>query len=190
VLLGIVLAACSLGLLFLESSEKVHLPIGDLLAAGAAGLVAAAVVRLNVRLHRRWKPVVGRFTAAAGLCAVAAVAGTLAVMVPETCPGVMFSTSRCSVQEASAWGEVAGLAAVVNFGLAGISVALYRKVRGVLGDASEQGRDGLKALGRLRRGRSEQAPDGSRHPQEPKGRPTPRRADAQRERRERLRGST
>lgn len=194
VALGVALSAGSLGLLILQYRGKVHLAGGDLLTAGAAGLVAAATVRLNVRLHRRWKRTLGRFTAAAGLCAIAAVVGALAVMAPEHCPGVMLDTGRCGVREASSWGEAAGLAAVVNFGLAGISVTLYRGGRGVLADASEQGLHGLRALGRnlhrRLRGRSGRAPDGPRHPQAPKGRPTPRRADARRERRERLRSRT
>jgi hypothetical protein len=189
--LGIALSASSLGLLVLQYPGKVHLGAGDLIAAGAAGLVAAAVIRLTVRLHRHWKRTLGRITAAAALCAVAAMVGALAVTVPDHCPGVMLDTGRCGVREASSWGEVAGLAAVVNFGLAGVFVALYRGFRGVLDDASEQSHDGLRALGRLLhrrlRGRSGRAPTGPRHSQESKGRPTPRRADTRRERRERLR---
>lgn len=184
--LGAVLSVCSLGLLVLQYPGVLRFTAGDLTVAFAAGVAAAAVVRLNVRLHRRWKRTVGRFTAAAALCAVAAMAGMAVVMIPGQCPGTLGGTGRCGVREAAAWGQVAGLAAVVNFGLAGISLGLYRGVRGVLRDVSELGAEGLRALRRPRRGRTGRAGGGPRHPGEPKGRPTPRRADAERARRKRL----
>ncbi|MBO2465315.1 hypothetical protein [Actinomadura violacea] len=184
--LGAVLSACSLGLLVLQTPVALHFTAGDLAVAFAAGVTAAAVVRANVRLHRRWKRTVGRFTAAAALCAVAALAGTAVAMIPGHCPGSPAGSGHCGVREAAAWGQVAGLAAVVNFGLAGMALGVYRGVRGVVLDASEQGAEGLRALGRLRRRRAGRAGAAPRHPQEPKGRPTPRRADAERARRKRL----
>ncbi|GAA3973847.1 hypothetical protein GCM10023085_65440 [Actinomadura viridis] len=187
-LLGTALAACSLALLVFGYEGTLRFGAADLITAGAAGLAAAAVVRVNVRLHRRWKERIGRFTAAAALCAVAAVAGALAVMVPGECPGELFSTGRCGVKEAAAWGQVAGLAAVVNFGLAGMTLGIYRAVRGVLRDASDQGADGVRALRDGLRRRTGRGTPARRHdPRAPKGRPTPRRADAERARRERLR---
>jgi hypothetical protein len=186
--LGAALTASSLGLLVFGYGGDLHLGAGDLLAAGAAGIVAATIVRLTVRLHRRWKKAVGRFTAAAALCALAAIAGALVVMIPGECPGGLFSTGRCGVKEAAAWGQVAGLATVVNFVLVGLTLAVFRGVRDVVRDGSAQGVAWIKALGGVRRRRAgKQVPDRQRGPQEPKGRPTPRRADAERTRRKRLR---
>ncbi|WP_158079116.1 hypothetical protein [Actinomadura sp. CNU-125] len=68
--LGAALAAVSLGLLVHGYGGALRLGAGDAAAAGAAGLAAAAVVRLNVRLHRAWKRALGRFTAAAALYAL------------------------------------------------------------------------------------------------------------------------
>ncbi|GAA2404344.1 hypothetical protein GCM10010191_10090 [Actinomadura vinacea] len=190
--LGAALAGISLGLLVLQYGGTLRLGIADVLAAGAAGMAAAAVVRLTVRLHRRWKKTIGRFTAAAALCSLAVVAGMLVVMIPGECPGGLFSTGRCGVREAAAWGQVAGLAAVVNFGIAGLTLAfvrivrrLARAVRGVLRDGTDQGVIWVKAL---RGSGGGAASEGRRRdPQEPKGRPTRRRADAERARRERSR---
>lgn len=185
-LLGAVLTAASLGLLGLEYGGGLHFSTGDHLTAFAAGVVAAAVVRLNVRLHRRWKRTIGRFTAAAALCGLAAVVGTLAVMALPECPGGLFATGRCGVKESAAWGQVAGLAAVVNISLAGMALAVVRTVWSAVRDGSAQVVDWTRALhGRWRRPRT-----GRRGPQDPKGRPTPRRADAERLRRERLRART
>jgi lysylphosphatidylglycerol synthetase-like protein (DUF2156 family) len=189
VLLGLVLAAASLGLLVYEYGRRLHFGLADLLIVAVAGITAAAVVRSTTRLHRRWKKTVGRFTAAAVLCAAAAIAGTLVVMIPSECPGGR-SAGRCGIQEAAAWGQVACLAAVVNFMLAGLTLAFLRGVRGVVRDGSAQGIVWIRALGgALRRRAGKGTPDRPRGPQERKGRPTPRRADAERARRERLRGT-
>ncbi|MBC6458088.1 hypothetical protein [Actinomadura sp. HBU206391] len=207
VALGGALAGVSLGLLVLQYGEALRLGFADVLIAGAAGMAAASAVRATARLHRHWKRTVGRFTAAAALCALAALAGALVVMIPGECPGGLFSTGRCGVREAAAWGQVAGLAAVVNFGVAGLTLwfvrlarALSRTVREVIRDGTAQGVIWIKALGGVRRRgsgrRSSNGPrragrpasDGRRRdPREPKGRPTPRRTDAERARRRRLR---
>ncbi|MGI5416814.1 hypothetical protein [Actinomadura luteofluorescens] len=200
VLLGFVLAGLSIGLLIVQAGDVVTFDVGDVVTAGAAGVVAAAVVRLNVRLHRRWKKTIGRFTAAAALCALAAAAGALVVMVPGECPGGLFSTGRCGVREAAAWGQVAGLAAVLNFMIAGMALTVWRlagrlggllvrEVRDVVRDGSEQGVIWFRALRNIRGRRAGAREDGgsARGAQDAKGRPTPRRADAERARRKRLR---
>jgi hypothetical protein len=79
--------------------------------------------------------------------------------------------------------------------LAGLTVAFLRLVRGVVRDGSAQGIGWIKALDGMFRRRAGKGMAGKgtagrpRDPQEPKGRPTPRRADAERTRRERLRGA-
>ncbi|NDU77720.1 hypothetical protein GWI34_34685 [Actinomadura sp. DSM 109109] len=198
-LLGFVLAGVSIGALILEYGDVVTFDVADVITAAAAGIAAAAVVRLNVRLHRRWKKTIGRFTAAAALCGLAAAAGALVVLVPSECPGGLFSTGRCGVREAATWGQVAGLATVLNFMVAGMVLAVWRfarravrwsarEVRDVARDGSEQGVIWFRALrnlrGRRAAGRAGEKPRGS---QDSKGRPTPRRADAERARRKRLR---
>jgi hypothetical protein len=194
VLLGFVLAGLSIGLLILQYGDVVTFDTGDVVTAGAAGVAAAAVVRLNVRLHRRWKKTIGRFTAAAALCALAAAAGALVVLVPGECPGGLFSTGRCGVREAAAWGQVAGLGAVLNFMIAGMALTIWRlvrrlgrEVRDVLRDGSEQGVIWFRALKGLRGRRGGKGDGAARGAQDAKGRPTPRRADAERARRKRLR---
>ncbi|TDC44457.1 hypothetical protein E1281_33900 [Actinomadura sp. KC345] len=199
-LVGAILAGVSIGMLFVQYGEQhgEHLKFGvaDVVSAGAAGIVAAAIIRLNVLLHRRWKRTIGRFTAAAALCAVAAVAGVLVVLIPSECPGGLFTTGRCGVREAAAWGQVAGLLALVNFGLAGMSLlfwrlvrALARGVRDVVRDGTLQGVSWARALKRVVKHRSfRRTEDGTeRGPQDKKGRPTPRRADAEQARRDRNR---
>lgn len=185
VTLGIALAVCALGTLLSQATGPVRIDGGDLLALGAAGLVAAAVVRVTVRLHRRWKDTVGRFAAAAALCATAAVLGTLIALIPSECPGQLLTTGRCGLGQAAGWGQVAGLTAAANFLFIGLALAAYRGVRGVLRDAGRQGADGVR---KLRERRSPRTVTTRRDPREPKGRPTPRRADAEAARRERLRG--
>ncbi|WP_433477227.1 hypothetical protein ACQPZP_09335 [Spirillospora sp. CA-142024] len=196
VLLGFVLAGLSIELLIFQYGDVVTFDAGDLITAGAAGVAAGAVVRLTVRLHRRWKKTIGRYTAAAALCALAAAAGALVVMIPSECPGGLFSTGRCGVREAAAWGQVAGLGAVLNFMVAGFALGFWRLVRKlareirlVIRDGSEQGVIWFKALRNIRRRRAgaEKADETARGPQDPKGRPTPRRADAEKARRKRLR---
>ncbi|MGW3769133.1 hypothetical protein [Actinomadura verrucosospora] len=195
-LLGFVLAGLSIGLLILQAGDVVTFDVGDVVTAGAAGVAAAAVVRLNVRLHRRWKKTIGRFTAAAALCALAGAAGALVVLVPSECPGGLFSTGRCGVREAAAWGQVAGLASVLNFMIAGMALAVWRlvrrlarEVRDVVRDGSEQGVAWFRALKNVRKRRAgaREAGGEARGAQDAKGRPTPRRADAEQARRKRLR---
>lgn len=201
------LAGVSVGLLALQYGEVLRFGTADAFTVGAAGLAAGTVVRVTVRLHRRWKMEIGRFTAAAALCALAAVVGAVVVMIPGECPGGLFSTGRCGVKEAAAWGQVAGLAAIVNFGLAGLVLAFLRFVRSVprvvrdvAGDGTAQGLDWIRAIraagsgpsgwwasARQRRSRGRESQGRPRHPSEPKGRPTPRRAEAERARRKRLR---
>ncbi|MCO6009154.1 hypothetical protein NE236_29710 [Actinoallomurus purpureus] len=198
VLLGLILAAMSLGLFRFEYGGGLHLGAADLLTAAAAGIAAASAVRTAVRLHRRWKKTVGRFTAAATLCAAAAIVGMLVVMIPSACPGEL-GTSRCSTRQAATWGEAAGLATLVNFMVAGLLLAVMRGTRDLVSDGTAQGVTWVKALsGTLRRRFGGPSPDrargskesgGRRHPQQPKGRPTPRRADAERTRRKRSRGA-
>lgn len=185
VLVGVALAASSLGLLAYQYGAGLHLGTGDQITVAAAGVAAAAVVRVTARLHRRWKRTLGPITAAAALCALAAIAGTLVVMIPSQCPGVLFGSGRCGAKEAATWGETAGLAAMLNFMLIGLSLALFRMVRNVVGDAVAQCLVWIKML--ARRGTDRQAPGRRRHPHEPKGRPTPRRAEAEQARRQRLR---
>ncbi|GGT76458.1 hypothetical protein [Actinomadura citrea] len=200
VLLGFVLAGVSIGLLILQYGDVVTFDLGDVVTAGAAGVAAAAVVRLNVRLHRRWKKTIGRITAAAALCTLAAAAGALVVLVPGECPGGLFSTGRCGVREAAAWGQVAGLASVLNFMIAGMALTIWRlawrsvgwlarEVRDVIRDGSEQGVIWFRALKNIRRRRAgaREAGGAARGAQDAKGRPTPRRADAEQARRKRLR---
>ncbi|GAA2252162.1 hypothetical protein GCM10010402_04140 [Actinomadura luteofluorescens] len=204
VLLGFVLAGLSIGMLVLQYGDVVTFDVGDVVTAGAAGVAAAAVVRLNVRLHRRWKKTIGRFTAAAALCALAAAAGALVVMVPGECPGGLFSTGRCGVREAAAWGQVAGLAAVLNFMIAGMALTIWRlvrragrwlgrEVRDVVRDGSEQSVIWFRALRNIRRrgarprGGGRDDGGAERGPRDAKGRPTPRRAEAEAARRKRLR---
>ncbi|SNR51055.1 hypothetical protein [Actinomadura mexicana] len=196
VLLGFVLAGVSIGLLILQYGDVVTFDVGDVVTAGAAGVVAGAVVRLNVRLHRRWKKTIGRFTAAAALCALAAAVGALVVLVPGECPGGLFSTGRCGVREAAAWGQVAGLASVLNFMIAGVALTFWRlarrlarEVRDVIRDGAEQGVIWFRALKNIRgrRAGAREADGAARGSQDSKGRPTPRRADAERARRKRLR---
>ena len=177
--LGVTLAGASVGLLHLEFGS-VHLGMADLATALAVGIVAASVIRGTVRLHRRWRPVVGRFTAAAALSAIAAAAGFLIAFAPPDCPGGVLHGGRCSVSEAAAWGQVAGLATVLNFIVAGLVLAIFRTAWSVLRDGSTQGIAWIAAL-RKRLRRPEPPRPGS------KGRPTPRRAEAERARRERLR---
>lgn len=181
--LGLTLTGASLGLLILEYGGGLHLRFGpaDLFTAFAAGLTAAVLVRIAVRAHRRWKPAIGRFTAAAALCGIAAAAGALVVMIPPECPGGLFSTGRCDVREAAAWGQAAGLAAAVNFGIVGLALALVRAARRMVRDVRARG---LPQAGAPRERRTGAPPRG---PREGKGRPTPRRADAERARRKRLR---
>lgn len=200
VLLGFVLAGLSIGLLILQYGDVVTFDVGDVVTAGAAGVAAGAVVRLNVRLHRRWKKTIGRFTAAAALCALAAAVGALVVLVPSECPGGLFSTGRCGVREAAAWGQVAGLASVLNFMIAGVALTVWRlarrlvrglarEVRDVIRDGAEQGVIWFRALKNIRgrRAGARGADEAARGSQDSKGRPTPRRADAERARRKRLR---
>ncbi|MGI5204038.1 hypothetical protein ACQEU6_20970 [Spirillospora sp. CA-108201] len=202
-LLGFVLAGLSIGMLVLQYGDVVTFDAGDVVTAAAAGVAAAAVVRLNVRLHRRWKKTIGRFTAAAALCALAAAAGALVVLVPGECPGGLFSTGRCGVREAAAWGQVAGLASVLNFMIAGMALTIWRIVRrvgrwlgrevlDVVRDGSEQSVIWFRALRNIRRRRGGGREDGGaeRGPRDAKGRPTPRRADAEAARRKRLRART
>ncbi|MEV3922896.1 hypothetical protein [Actinomadura coerulea] len=199
VLLGFVLAGLSIGLLIVQAGDVVTFDAGDVITAAAAGVAAGAVVRLNVRLHRRWKKTIGRFTAAAALCALAAAAGTVVVLVPGECPGGLFSTGRCGVREAAAWGQVAGLAAVLNFMIAGMSLTVWRFLRraargvgDVLRDGAEQGVIWFRALKNIRgrRAAAREAGGEARGAQDAKGRPTPRRADAERARRKLLRART
>ncbi|MEV5709698.1 hypothetical protein [Actinoallomurus sp. NPDC052274] len=192
VLLGVALAAVSLGLLRFEYGGRVHFGTVDLLVVAAAGIAAAMAVRATVRLHRRWKRTVGRFTAAAVLCAVAAVVGALVVLIPSACPGEL-GTSRCSARQAANWGEAAGLAMLLNFLIAGLVLALVRGTRDLARDGTSQSLTWIRALrdrfGK-RSARGAKASGGrSRDPQQPKGRPTPRRADAERTRRARARGA-
>jgi hypothetical protein len=122
------------------------------------------------------------------------------VLVPGECPGGLFSTGRCGVREAAAWGQVAGLASVLNFMIAGMALTIWRlawrsvgwlarEVRDVIRDGSEQGVIWFRALKNIRRRRSgaREAGDAARGAQDAKGRPTPRRADAEQARRKRLR---
>src|SRR5690606_1238950 len=129
-LLGVALAGISIGLLFVQYGDQYgeYLTFGvtDVVIACSAGIVAAAIVRLTTLLYRRWTVLLGRFTAAAALCAIAAVAGMLVAFIPDECPGGLFPTGRCSLREAATWGEVAGLATVLNFSLAGIAVLSWR----------------------------------------------------------------
>ncbi|MGI8330904.1 hypothetical protein ACRYCC_13140 [Actinomadura scrupuli] len=190
VLLAVVLAGASIGLLTLQYGG-LRFGAGDLLTVGLFGVVVAAVVRATVRLHRRWKAAIGRFTAAAALCALAGVTGALVVLVPATCPGDLPGSGRCGVQEAAAWGQVGGVAAVLNFMLAGLALATFRAVGNVLRDSSEQSVVWIRAaVAAWRRRAGRRAPSVPRGPQDPKGRPTPRRADAQRARRDRPRART
>jgi hypothetical protein len=202
VALGTVLGGFSVALLVTRYPGTPRFTVTDLLTIAGAALVAATIVRLCVRLHRGWARTLGRTTSAAALCALSGVVGSVVVLVPDRCPGTLFATGRCDVQETTAWGLAVGLAAVVNFAAAGLAVGLYRGVRGVLGDTGAVGLDAVRALSGLRR-RSRSAhsirtwgkgrrqdphgPKRPRDPREPKGRPTPRRADAQRARRGRPR---
>ncbi|WP_433183118.1 hypothetical protein [Actinoallomurus sp. CA-150999] len=195
VLLGLGLAGVSLGLFRLEYGGKLHLGTADLPAVAAAGIAAAAAIRATVRLHRRWKKTVGRFTATAVLCAIAAIVGMLIVMIPSACPGEL-GTSRCSVRQAATWGEAAGLATLVNFIIAGLVLAVVRGSRDLARDGTSQSLVWIKALRRRldrrspeRARRTRASGGGPRDPRQPKGRPTPRRADAERMRRERARGA-
>lgn len=185
-LLGIVLAGASAGLLVLSFDGRVRFGISDLLTAGAAGLAVAVIVRIAALLHRSWTKTVGRFTAAAALCAAAGIAGALVVMVPSQCPGEVLSTGRCGVEQAASWGQVAGLAAIVNFGLVGFVLGLWRGIRDLVGDGSAQGLVWFRALNDLRRRRGARAQERPRDPRGAKGRPTPSRADAREARRKRL----
>jgi hypothetical protein len=147
VALGAVLAVCALEtLLSQQQTGPTRFDAGDLAALGAAGLVAAVIVRVTVRLHRHWQGTVGRFTAAAALCAVAAVVGALIALIPGQCPGQLLTTGRCGLGQAASWGQVAGLTAAVNFLFIGMALAAYRGVRGVLRDAGRQGAEGVRKL--------------------------------------------
>ncbi|WP_395105138.1 hypothetical protein [Actinomadura sp. SCN-SB] len=136
--LGLGLAAGSVALMILQYGARVRFGTADLIGGLAAGVCAAAIIRVVVRLHRRWKRSIGRITAAAALCGLAAVIGALAVLIPPHCPGDIVVTGRCGVRESAAWGQVAGLAMVLNFLVAGLALALARGVRGVLRDGSAQ----------------------------------------------------
>lgn len=194
-LLGAALAAVALILPAVEYGQAPRVAQGGLVALGAAGLIAAAIARAVVRLHRRWKQKIGRFTAAAALCALAAILGTIAATIPDQCPGRLFAPGRCGLKEAAAWGQAAGLATVVNFMLAGFVLGTFRTARIVIRDGSAQCADWLKALGGALPHRSSMRRHRTREPvatrrrgsQDSKGRPTPRRADAERARRRRLR---
>lgn len=187
VVLGSVLTGASLASLTLEYGS-LHFAAMDLVTAWAAGLVAALAVRLVVRLHRRWKQAVGRFTAAAALCALAALVGALVVMLPGHCPGGPPWAGRCGVKEAAQWGQVAGLATVLNFMLAGVGLAIFRTGKAVIRDGSSQFVVWFKALAGVWQTRVMKLQVQAVRPkQKAKGRPTPRRADAERARRERLR---
>lgn len=189
--LGVVLAICALVSMLSQATGPVLIDGGDLLALGTAGLVAAVIVRVTVRLHRRWTNAVGRFTAAAALCAIAAVLGTLIALIPSRCPGQILTTGRCGLGQAAGWGQAAGLAALVNFLVIGLVLMAYRGVRNVLRDAGRQGVEGVRKLRDERRSRTAApAPPKRRDPREPKGRPTPRRADAEAARRKRVRDRT
>jgi hypothetical protein len=178
--LGVVLGSAAASLLRLEYGAAGRLGLRDLATVAAAGIAAAAVVRGAALLHRRWKPVVGRFTAAAALCALAAVAGMLVAWVPGDCPGGLLHDGRCSVSEAAAWGQVSGLATVLNFILAGLAFAVFRTVRAVISDGSAQGLAWYVAI-RERLRKPVPPRPGS------KGRPTPRRDAVRRERLRRAR---
>ncbi|OLT35458.1 hypothetical protein BJF79_32385 [Actinomadura sp. CNU-125] len=118
-------------------------------------------------------------------------------MIPADCPGGLFGTGRCGIREAAAWGQVAGLAAVLHFAAAVLALASLRltrrsarTIRDVVRDGASQGFVWARALSACRSRRAAgRTPDGTarRDPREPKGRPTPRRADAERARRNRLR---
>ncbi len=180
--LGVVLGSAAACLLRLEYGAAGRLDLSDLGTVAAAGVAAALVVRGTALLHRRWKPAVGRFTAAAALCALAAVAGMLVSWVPGDCPGGLLHDGRCSVSEAAAWGQVSGLATVLNFALAGLAFAVFRTVRGVVVDGTAQGLLWYAALRRRLRKPAPPRP-GS------KGRPTPRRDVVRRERLRRAQGA-
>ena len=154
VLLGAALALCALGSLLLQATGPVRIDGGDLLALAAAGLVAAVVVRVTVRLHRRWKDALGRLTAAAALCAVAAMAGGLIALIPGQCPGQLLSTGRCDLAQAASWGQAAGLTAVLNFLIIGLALAAYRGVRNVVRDARRQSTSAVRSLRDMRRPRA------------------------------------
>lgn len=189
--LGVVLAVCALAAMLGQAPGPVLIDGGDLLALGTAGLMAAAIVRITVRLHRSWTATVGRFTAAAALCAIAAVLGTLIALIPSRCPGQILTTGRCGLGQAAGWGQVAGLAALVNFLVIGLVLMMYRGVRNVLRDAGRQGVESVRKLREERRSRTAApAPPKRRDPREPKGRPTPRRADVEAARRKRVRDRT
>lgn len=189
--LGFGLTAAVLSVFVLESGAWPRFAVGDIVTAGAAGLVAAGVVRMTVRLHRRWKRTVGRLTASAALCALAGIAGSLVVMIPSRCPGEMFSTGRCGLREATTWGQVAGLATLVNLLVVGLILALTRSAARVVGEGSAQGLIWIRKLGGLRRRRLDVRASGAGHRPAGSGRakvrPTPRRADVEQARRARLR---
>lgn len=183
--LGSALTAASVALLVLDGAAP-DLAVRGLPTLGVAGLTTAVVARAMVRLHRRWRGPLGRFTAAAVLCAIAAVAAALVVTIPGQCPGVILPAGRCGVRDAAAWGQAAGLATAANFLVAGLVAALVRTVRGLLRDGSAQGIAWITALrAAVRRRRAAGRAPERRAPHEPKGRPTPRRADAERARRAR-----
>lgn len=189
--LGAILAVCALWTMLTQATGPVVIDGGDALALAAAGLVAAVIVRVTVLLHRQWKAAVGRFTAAAALCAVAAVVGTLIALIPSRCPGELLATGRCGVGQAAGWGQVAGLAALVNFLVIGLVLMAYRGVRNVLRDAGRQGAESVRKLSDARPSRTAATtPPKRRDPREPKGRPTARRADAEAARRKRVRDRT
>jgi hypothetical protein len=185
--LGGALTAASLALLVLDGGAP-HIAVGGLPTLGAAGLATAVVARAMVRLHRRWRGPLGRYTAAAVLCAIAAVAAALVVSIPGQCPGDVLPMGRCGVREAAAWGQAGGLATAADFLLAGLVAALVRTVRDLVRDGSAQGGEWIAALwAAVRRRRAAGRSPERRVRGGPKGRPTPRRADAERLRRARLR---
>lgn len=190
VLLGAVLAAGSVGLLLLGGARPAGLGAGDVLSASVAGVVVAVIIRVATRLHRRWRPVIGGFTAAALLCALAALAGALVMLLPSECPGAMFTQGRCGIKDAAAWGNVAGLATALNFAAAGLFLMLLRLVRGLVRGGATQIMTWTRTVKGVRhRDAGRRTRPAPRGPQDPKGRPTPRRADAERARR-RARAST
>jgi hypothetical protein len=187
-LLGAGLAAASVGLLLYGGAARAGFGSADLLGAGVAGVVVAALVRVAIRMHRRWSPVVGGITAAVLLCALASLAGALIVLIPGECPGAMVPEGRCGIKDAASWGEVAGLATLLNFTAAGLFLMVFRGARStVRGGAAATVRWARRLKTVRRHGAGRPAPP--RGPQDPKGRPTPKRADAERARRRRLRAS-
>jgi hypothetical protein len=189
--LGFALSGVSVGLMVYGSQGEIRFSVSDLVIAYAAGVTVAMVIRVTLVLHRRWARTVGRYTAGAALCAIAAIVGVLVVLIPADCPGGgPFATGRCDAREATSWGLVAGLASIVNLGTVGVALAATRFVRGVAVDGSAQAVITAKALRKMwrRRVTDRLSSDKAARREGAKGRPTPRRADARRDRAKRLRG--